>query len=167
MSERALVARHDRANQYDLYRSQWAETGRLIDAAVCGRCPVDEMREEWDRCGRSDWSGLIDELDYLGLDLCLRCDPGSVSVFVPVWLGIPTGERDETDPTCGVLVRVESEADRSRLRERVRRRKEQLGTAIESGALGRRAARWILLAVAGSRERYLSASVSECVGPSE
>jgi hypothetical protein len=167
VGERALVICYDRAERYDCYRSQWAELDCLIDIAVSGQCPVKEANTpsaggEWKRSGRARWAELVDDLDYLSLDICVRCDPDAVSVYLPVWLGIPAGQIDRTESTCGVLLRVESGAEFARRRERIRRHKEILGSAIEGGLIGQKAARQSLLAVIGSHERYLSTSAVEC-----
>lgn len=162
MGERALAACHDRAGHYDLFRTQWAESERLVALAARGACPRDvSATERWRRCGRNRWPDIVDELDYLQLDLCLRCYPDGVSSYLPVWTGIPTTEGDETDASCGVLLRIESQSELTRLRARVRRQKERLGEAIERGAKSRRDAQQSLLRVGGAREQYLSASASE------
>lgn len=162
MGERVLVACHDEAGHYDLFRTQWAESERLVALAARGACPRDvSATERWRPCGRNRWPDIVDELDYLQFDLCLRCYPDGVSSYLPVWSGIPTTECDETDASCGVLLRVESQGDLTRLRARVRRQKERLGEAIERGAKSRRDAQQSLLCVGGARERYLSASASE------
>lgn len=170
MSNRALVVRRER-DEYECYRTQWVETDRLVETAIRGQCPVTENGEsprgrQWDRCGRAKWPKLVDNLDYLSLDLCIRCDPGAVRAYLPVWLGIPTGDCDETASDCGALLHVESRLEFTRLRERVRRHKARLGNAIENGEVGRRAAQRSLLVVVGSRERQLSASAERCFVPS-
>lgn len=158
MGERALLARHHRLDLYDLSRTQWADSDRLVDTATRGRCPTEPRKIDWERCGQTRWATLIDDLDYLTLDLCVRCDGPLVRVYLPVWLGIPTGERDETDPFCGVLLRLESRREFSRLREWVRRQKEQLGLQIEHGTVGTEGAQRALLAAVSPYARYLSAS---------
>lgn len=168
MGERALAACHDSAGHYDLFRTQWAESERLVSAAARGECPRDSSAtEQWRRCNRSRWPDIVDELDYLQFELCLRCDPDSVTSYLPVWAGIPTTDDDETDASCGVLVRVESRDDLTRLKARVRRQKEQLGEEIERGAKSRRDAQQSLLRVGDAREQYLSASASERLWGSE
>ncbi|WP_336327833.1 hypothetical protein [Halovenus sp. HT40] len=169
MGERALAACHDKKGHYDLFRTQWTESERLVNAAARGECPRKDAAgdDQWRRCGRNCWPDIVDELDYLQLDLCLRCYPDGVSSYLPVWTGIPTTEGDETDISCGVLLRVESQSELTRLRDQIRREKERLGDAIERGAKSRRDAQQSLLCVGGARERYLSASASERLWGSE
>jgi hypothetical protein len=156
VGERVLVAYRDPTGGYELLRSHWAETDRLVAAAVENRCPDRSASDGWYRCGHADWTAVVDRLDYLSLALCLRCEPTSVRVYLPVWLGIPTGDSDETESTCGALLRVASQADLARLRTRLRQRKARLGTAVKRNRLGVRDAQKRLLAVAGTRERHLS-----------
>jgi len=168
MGERALVARRDDDGEYDCHRTQWADTGRLVDTAARGQCPATETGPDWRRCGRAEWLELVDRLNYLNLDLCLRCDPEEVRAYRPVWLGVPAGGSDGTDSTCGTLLRVASREEFARLGERIRRRKERLGETIENGPITPREARRSLLTVAGSRECYLSVSgIENCFGGRE
>ena len=162
MGERALAACHDGAGDYELFRTQWADTERLVDAAMRGRCLRESSATaQWRRCGRSRWPDIVDELEYLQFDLCLRCEHDAVRVYLPVWLGIPTTDGAETASVCGVLVRIESQDELTRLRARVRRQKERLGEAIERGVTSRRDAQRALSCVGGTRERHFSASASE------
>jgi hypothetical protein len=156
-----LIVYREPAGGYELFRRHWGETDSLVAAAVENRCPDRSASDGWYRCGQADWSGVVDRLDYLSLALCLRCKPTSVRIYLPVWLGIPTRNGDETESTCGALFRVASQADLIRLRTRLRQRKAQLGTAIEENRLGTTEAQQRLLAVADSRERYLSHSARE------
>lgn len=158
MGERVLLARRRRPNLYGLYRTQWADGDRLVDAVTRGRCPTERQTIDWERCGQMKWSALVDGLDYLTLDLCLRCDGSVGSLYLPMWLGIPAGESDETPSTCGVLLRIESRRELSWLRQRVRRQKENLGAKIEDGTVGTDQAQRALLAAVGPHVQYLSAS---------
>jgi hypothetical protein len=126
---------------------------------MSGRCPIGSAvspTAQWKQCGRTRWAELVNDVDYLSSDLCLRSDPALVSVYLPVWLGIPTGERDETDPTCGALIRVGSMPEMTRLNAWLRQEKSRLGRRIERGLSDRREAQRSLLAQLDPE--YLSAS---------
>ncbi|MXR52260.1 hypothetical protein GRX03_11680 [Halovenus sp. WSH3] len=158
MGERAVVARHRRLDRYDLSRTQWANTVRICAVAKRGECPTTRASSEWKRCGRIRWEALVDGLDYLSLDLCVRCDETAVRLYLPVWLGIPAGDADEIGTACGLLLRVGSVSGLVQLRGQIRGCKERLGREIESGSLETAEARRILCTEFATRIRYVSAS---------
>lgn len=158
MSERILLAERGRDEPYECFRSQFADTSRLLRAST-ERDPTD-LRQggTWDTCGQTDWQTLVDELSYLNLDLCIRRDGPDVTAYLPVWAGIPTGERDETPDNCGVLVRVDSPEGYERVRRRVGKQKARLGTAIEAGDIDTATAQRRLLAPLRGRVEHGSGS---------
>ena len=158
MSERVVLAERRRDGPYELFRSQWADTDRLL-RAVLEREPIESLLDDsWTACGQVGWGELVDELSYLTLNLCLRRDGADFAAYLPVWAGIPTGERDQTPANCGALVRVTSRPEYNRLRRRLRQQKARLGVAIERGEITVETAQHRLLAGVGPRTRDVAAS---------
>ncbi len=168
MSDRVVLARRRPDAQFALFRSQWADTNRLVWAATTGHCVVTASQDgpAWRQCGRKRWRKLVDELSYLTLDLCLRCVGSTTTAYLPVWAGIPARGREQTPANCGTLVRVNSVVEYERLRRQLRQHKAQLGVAIERGTVDMERAQKQLLEVCHPRERHLSAGARRLLGTS-
>lgn len=159
VSERVLLAERHGDGRYEVFRSQWSDVDHLLRAVAEG-APAAELRQDgtWTACGRRDWQDLLDELSYLNLALCIECTGADSMAFLPVWVGIPTGKRDQTSAHCGVLVRVDSLGEYDRLRRQFRRQKARLGRAIERGELSVESAQRRLLVGLRARIGYAAAS---------
>jgi hypothetical protein len=133
VGERALAV--CRGDHDVVYRSQWgggdAVLARLFDARNSQFEPLLDI--DWTREGRVPVGQFTDDLDYLALDAVYLVASAGVTVFQPVWLGLSCGSRPA--PTAGVLVRVESLAERRGLRAFVRVCRSALCDAVEGSLL--------------------------------
>ena len=135
-----------------VYRSQRggsdAVLAGLFDARRSRLGPL--LAVDWRRVARLPAGEFAGDIDYLALDAVYVVSPARVTVFHPVWLGLPRAP--EPAPTDGVLVRVESLPQRRALRAFVRVFRGVLCDAVEGGLLTAGRAR-LLFALALSRHR--------------
>lgn len=136
VGERALAACHGADGAYDCYYSQWAGSDRLLGRVLSESeepyLPLVE--QEWEHRGSRPFPGLVETLDYLGLDAVYVLSSRGVTVALPVWFGLDT-DGGPDDPSLGALVRVESVAEVRHVRDRVRHLKGALRDAVSAGFL--------------------------------
>jgi hypothetical protein len=131
----------------DCFGSQWAGSDERVSAVLGARSgtadPLLDCR--WEHIGTCEPSTLRRGLDFLSLDAVYLVRPDGVSVYLPVWLGIPAGDGSQCDPADGVLVEVRSLRELRALRTHIRDLKGVFGVAVDRGLLSAPAARAALL----------------------
>ncbi|WP_436900531.1 hypothetical protein [Halovenus halobia] len=168
MSERVLLAKRHRDGRYECFRSQFADTERLLRAVSEGDAIAKLLRDDtWTTCSRWHCEDLLDDLSYLTLDLCVECAGPEVTAYLPVWTGVPAGKHDRTPANCGVLLRVDSVREYNRLRRRLRFEKAHFGEAIECGNIDATTAQKRLLARFRARIEHVSTSARHLLGDPE
>jgi len=166
VAERALLVGADAGNRWAIALAQWGGTDRAI-AAVCRGTPPTALPDcVWQSRGEAaTFHHVLSHLDYLGTAAVYRVGeqqsgPQAVTVFCPLWFGLPLAEVTAT-PHVGGLVAVDSLADLRRLRRQFRDLKGLVADAVRSGLLSPAAAVTTLYrAIAGLRGRERSITVA-------
>ena len=136
VGERALAACWRPDGTVDSYCAQWGggdDTLRRVlqspDDAFDALCSAD-----WQFDGRVRWTTLPESLDYLSFDAVFVVSPSGVSVWLPLWFGLPLVDGPVASP-LGALVRVETVRKVKRLRRQFRTVKGLLQDAVACGLL--------------------------------
>lgn len=158
VSERAIFVRETGTGEFDRYVCQWGGTDRALRAVLAGTAPREVPGLHWQQTAPVDSSAIADSTDYLGSAALYRETAAGMTVFLPLWFGLPF-QTEPAEPTAGALVSVQSVADRRVLRSWFRQFKGVLGEGRRDGILPPRAtATHLVLAIDGlvGRERYVS-----------
>jgi hypothetical protein len=158
VAERGVLVIKRPGGGYDRWSARWGGTDRALDAVSQGTDPLSLPGADWRPAGDDpSFGSVVGSLDYLGTAALYRVDSG-VTVFVPVWFGLPVAGRLAA-PTAGGLVAVPSLWDARRLRAAVRDLKAAVADAVAAGSLPAPAAPLVLsaaLAAIDGRERHLA-----------
>ena len=169
MAEHALLARELPDGRYAVAASRWGGTDRALGRVCAGVTPTTLPDVEWrPRRHEPDFPATVASLDLLAAELCYRIVDGELTVFLPLWFGLPLSTV-RAAPTAGALVAVDSLADARACRRRFRSLRRSLADATTAGSVSWAAAPYVLTAgvdALGPRESYLSvAGVAELLYP--
>ena len=165
MAERALLARELPDGSYAVATSRWGGTDGALAAVCAGTAPRVLPDVDWhDRDRHPDFRAVVAGFDVLAWELCYRVADGEVTVFLPLWFGLPLATL-RADATAGALVAVDSLADARACRRWFRSLKRALADAVTAGRIPWFGVPLALLASVDAlapRERYLVGS-PECL----
>ena len=149
MGERALLVRPVAGGAGQLYYSQWAGSTEQIQAVLGRQRESRELlqRQDWVYRGEESRGGVVESLDYLSVSALYVATPESVTVLLPVWLGIgPGADRSPPVPSwAGALVVVGTPRQVRWLRAGLQWLKTVLGRAIDAAAISTVAAMRLLV----------------------
>ncbi len=160
MAERAVLAREQASGGYAVATSRWGGTDSALAAVCAGLLPAALPGVEWrQQEDEPDFPAVVESLDVLSTELCYRSSDDEVTVFLPLWFGLPLSDA-QPDPSVGALVAVASLADARTCRRWFRSVKSAIADAVTGGEIPWAAAPVVLAASIDGllgRERYLTA----------
>ena len=159
MAERALLARELPDGRYAVAISRWGGTDRALAGVCAGTAPTDLPGVDWVECGHQpDFPAVITSMDVLATELCYRVAADEVTVFLPLWFGLPLASV-RAHPHVGALVSVNSLAETRACRRWFRSLKGELADAVAAGTIPWPVVSLVLVASIDTfspREGYLS-----------
>lgn len=134
MAEQALLARQREDYWYDCYTARWGGTDRALSASFGGTDPGNLPSTDWEFQERVPFRALVENLDYLAMSALYRETRDGLTVFVPLWVGLPLADK-KFPPTVGALLSVRSLPDVRGVRDWFREIKGSLADAVRAGRL--------------------------------
>jgi hypothetical protein len=161
VAERALLAQELPDGSYSVRQSQWGGSDRALAAVCAGTPPAALPDVEWhNTTAYHSFRAVVASLDVLTTAACYRVVDGDVTVFLPLWFGLPLADV-RASPTIGALVAVDSLAEVRAIRWWFRSVKGRVADAVLAGDISWSGAVTALAAAIDtlpSRERYLCSS---------